>query len=296
MIEKRSLPDRIADVGIYTFLGLFALFCLFPFWIMIVASFTDDLVLRQDGYLPWARALSLEGFRWVIKGGDVRTGYMVSVFVTVVGTLCSLFVMSGLAYGMALKRLKGRNKLAFYVFFTMIFTPGLIPWFITTRNLLQLHDNIWALILPMMVQPFWVFVLRNFFSALPNELLESAYIDGANDATILLKIVLPLSTPALATVGLFMAVAYWNDWFLGVMLLDFANFRPLSVIILKMVSNIQAIQAAMKQPGVAINLAGMPSLSIRMATACITIGPIILAYPFVQRYFVRGLTLGAVKG
>lgn len=296
MIEKKSVFDRVADIGIYGVLGLFALFCLMPFWIMIVASFTDDLVLRQDGYLPWARAWSLEGYRWVIKGGDVRTGYMVSVLVTVVGTFSSLFVMSGLGYVMALKRLKGRNKIAFYVFFTMIFTPSLIPWFITVRNLLGMHDNIWALILPMMVQPFWVFVLRNFFAALPNELLESAYMDGANDATILLKIVLPLSTPALATVGLFMAVAYWNDWFLGVMLLDFANFKPLSVIILKMISNIQAIQAAMKQPGVSINLAGMPSMSIRMATACITIGPIILAYPFVQRYFVRGLTMGAVKG
>ena len=296
MIEKKSVFDRVADIGIYGLLGLFALFCLMPFWIMIVASFTDDLVLRQDGYLPWARAWSLEGYRWVIKGGDVRTGYMVSIFVTVVGTFSSLFVMSGLGYVMALKRLKGRNKIAFYVFFTMIFTPSLIPWFITVRNLLGMHDNIWALILPMMVQPFWVFVLRNFFAALPNELLESAYMDGANDATILLKIVLPLSTPALATVGLFMAVAYWNDWFLGVMLLDFANFKPLSVIILKMINNIQAIQAAMKQPGVSINLAGMPSMSIRMATACITIGPIILAYPFVQRYFVRGLTMGAVKG
>lgn len=296
MIEKKSVFDRVADIGIYGVLGLFALFCLMPFWIMIVASFTDDLVLRQDGYLPWARAWSLEGYRWVIKGGDVRTGYMVSIFVTVIGTFSSLFVMSGLGYVMALKRLKGRNKIAFYVFFTMIFTPSLIPWFITVRNLLGMYDNIWALILPMMVQPFWVFVLRNFFAALPNELLESAYMDGANDATILLKIVLPLSTPALATVGLFMAVAYWNDWFLGVMLLDFANFKPLSVIILKMINNIQAIQAAMKQPGVSINLAGMPSMSIRMATACITIGPIILAYPFVQRYFVRGLTMGAVKG
>lgn len=296
MIEKKSVFDRVADIGIYGLLGLFALFCLMPFWIMIVASFTDDLVLRQDGYLPWARAWSLEGYRWVIKGGDVRTGYMVSIFVTVIGTFSSLFVMSGLGYVMALKRLKGRNKIAFYVFFTMIFTPSLIPWFITVRNLLGMYDNIWALILPMMVQPFWVFVLRNFFAALPNELLESAYMDGANDATILLKIVLPLSTPALATVGLFMAVAYWNDWFLGVMLLDFANFKPLSVIILKMINNIQAIQAAMKQPGVSINLAGMPSMSIRMATACITIGPIILAYPFVQRYFVRGLTMGAVKG
>jgi putative aldouronate transport system permease protein len=296
MIEKKHPLDRVADVFIYGVLTLFALFCLMPFWIMIVASFTDDLVLRQDGYLPWARQFSLEAYRWVLNGGDVRTGYLVSVFVTVVGTFCSLFVMSGLGYVLAVKKTSVRNKLAFYVFFTMIFTPGLIPWFITTRNILGLHDNIWALILPMMVQPFWIFVLSNFFATLPSELFDSAYIDGANDATVLLKIVLPLSTPALATVGLFMAVAYWNDWFLGVMLLDFANFKPLSVIILKMVSNIQAIQAAMKQPGVAINLAGLPSMSIRMAMAAITIGPIILAYPFVQRYFVRGLTLGAVKG
>ena len=296
MLERRTASDRIFDGLIYAFLGLFALFCLFPFWIMIVSSFTSDLVLRQDGYLPWAREWSLEAYKWVLTGGDIRTGYLVTIFVTVVGTICSLFVMSGLAYVMSLKRLKGRNKIAFYVFFTMVFVPGLIPWFITSRNLLKMHDNIWALILPMMVQPFWIFVLRNFFSSLPNELIESAYIDGANDSTILLRIVLPLSTPALATVGLFMAVAYWNDWFLGVMLLDFANFKPLSVTILKMVNNVQAIQAAMKQPGVNINLAGLPTLSIRMATAAITIGPIILAYPFVQRYFVRGLTLGSVKG
>jgi putative aldouronate transport system permease protein len=296
MRESNRLSDRLFSFGTYSYVVFFMLFCLLPFWIMAVASFTDDLVLRQDGYLPWARAWSLEAYRWVLRGDEVRTGYMVTIFVTVVGTLCSLFVMSGLAYVMALKRLKGRNKIAFYVFFTMIFTPGLIPWFITCRNLLGLHDNIWALILPMMVQPFWVFVLRNFFAALPAEITESAYIDGASDATILFRIVLPLSKPALATVGLFMAVAYWNDWFLALMLLDFAEFKPLSVIILKMINNLQSIQAAMKYPGVSVSLNEMPTLSIRMATACITIGPIILAYPFVQRYFVRGLTLGAIKG
>ncbi len=148
----------------------------------------------------------------------------------------------------------------------------------------------------MMVQPFWIFVLRNFFAALPSEILESAYMDGASDATILFRIVLPLSKPALATVGLFIAVAYWNDWFLALMLLDFAEFAPLSLIILKMINNLQSIQDAMKYPGVSINLGDIPTLGVRMATACITIGPIILAYPFVQRYFVKGLTMGAIKG
>lgn len=296
MIERPNFGSRLFNTINYLVLGLFALFCLFPFWIMIAASFTDDMALHQNGYLPWISKFSLDAYNWVIKGGDIRTGYMVTIFVTVVGTLSALIVMSGLAYVMSLKRLKGRNKIAFYVFFTMIFVPGIVPWFLTCRKLLGMHDNIWALILPMMVQPFWVFVLRNFFATLPTEILESAYMDGASDATILFQIVLPLSTPALATVGLFTAVAYWNDWFLAVMLLDFAKITPLSVIILKMVSNVQAIQAAMKQPGVAINLAGLPTLGIRMATACITIGPIILVYPFVQRYFVKGLTLGAIKG
>jgi putative aldouronate transport system permease protein len=296
MIEKHSMGDRIFSIFLYAFLSVAALLCLFPFWIMAVASFTDDASLRIQGYLPWVSKFSLEAFKYVFAGTQIQTGYMVTLFVTVVGTLSSLFVMSMLAYMMSIKRFKGRKAVAFYVFFTMIFVPGIIPWFITCRNLLGLKDNIWALIVPMMIQPFWVFVLRNFFSTLPTEILESAYIDGASDATILFKIVLPLSTPVLATVGLFMAVAYWNDWFLGVMLLDFAPFRPLSIIILRMVNNAMAIQEAMKQPGVSMNLAALPTLAIRMATALVTIGPIIIVYPFVQRYFVKGLTLGAIKG
>lgn len=296
MVEKTSLSSRLFNVVNYTALTLFALFCLMPFWIMLVASFTDDIALRKFGYLPWPSQISAEAYRWVFKGQEVQLGYQVSVFVAIAGTIGSLIAMSGLAYVMSLKRLKLRNTIAFYIFIPMIFSPGIVPWFIVTRNVWGLKDNIWALILPMMMQPFWVFVLRNFFSALPAEIMESAYIDGASDATILYRIVLPLSKPVLATVGLFMAVAYWNDWFLGVMLLDFAPFKPLSVLILKMVNNAQAILAAMKQQGVLIRADTLPTLSIRMATAVITIGPIILVYPFVQRYFVKGLTLGAIKG
>ncbi|MCL4504870.1 MAG: carbohydrate ABC transporter permease [Chloroflexi bacterium] len=296
MIEKKSLGNIIFHTINYIFLGLFALFCILPFWIMLVASFTDDMALRQNGYLPWISQFSAAAYKWVFAGQEIQIGYEVTIFVTTVGTLGSLIAMSGLAYVMSLKRLKFRNAIAFYVFIPMIFTPGIVPWFIVTRNIWGLKDVIWALIFPMMIQSFWVFVLRNFFSALPQEIIESAYIDGASDATIFYSIILPLSKPVLATVGLFMAVAYWNDWFLGVMLLDFANFRPLSVLILKMVNNAQAILTAMKQPGVTIRADTLPTLSIRMATAVITIGPIILVYPFVQRYFVQGLTLGAIKG
>jgi ABC-type glycerol-3-phosphate transport system permease component len=296
MLVKRSWGDRIFSTANYTFLALFALFCLFPFWILIVSSLTDDLSLRINGYLPWANKWSTEAYRWVFQGQDIRVGYEVTVFITSVGTAGSILAMSGLGYVLSLKRFKRRDALAFYVFFPMVFAPGIVPWFIVCRNVLMLKDTIWALILPMMVQPFWVFVLRNFFKTIPDEIIESARIDGASDSMVLFRIVLPLSTPALATVGLFMAVAYWNDWFLGVMLLDFAPFRPLAVIIINMVNNLQAIADAMKQPGVTVHLGNLPTLSIRMATAAITIGPIILVYPFVQRYFVKGLMIGAIKG
>ncbi len=296
MLEKRSWGDRLFNTANYIFLALFAIFCLFPFWLMIVSSFTDNLSLEVHGYLPWISKWSTAAYQYVLKGNDIRVGYEVTVFVTSVGTSCSILVMSGLGYVLSLKRFKRRAALAFYVFFPMIFVPGIVPWFIVCRNVLMLKDTIWALILPMMVQPFWVFVLRNFFKTIPDEIVESARMDGASDATILFRIIIPLSMPVLASVALFMAVAYWNDWYLGVMLLDFAPFRPLAVIIFNMVNNIQDLALAMQQPGEAIQLSKLPTLSIRMATAAITIGPIILVYPFIQRYFVKGLMLGAIKG
>ena len=292
---REGFASRAFDAVNYTFLSVFALFCLFPFWILVVASFTDDIVLRMDGYLPWARKWSLDAYRWVFAGTEIQVGYRVTAFVTIVGTFLSLMIMSCLAYVMSVKRFKGRSKLAFYVYFTMIFSGGVIPWFITCR-MLGLYDNIWALIVPSLVNPWWVFVLRNFFSSLPAEIMESARIDGASEARILYSIVLPLSLPAMATVGLFTAVAYWNDWWLGVILLDFAKFRPLAVIILRMLNSVQALQKAMEQPGAVVHLENLPTYAIRMATTVVTIGPIILVYPFVQRYFIKGLTIGAIKG
>jgi ABC-type glycerol-3-phosphate transport system permease component len=297
MLDKSNVGDALFRTLNHAFLTFFALFCLMPFWIMTVASFTDDYVLRKNGYLPWAEEWSTDAYQWVLKGQDIQVGYQVTIFVTVTGTLASLILMSGLAYVMSVRKFKKRNWLAFYVYFTMIFNAGLVPWFITMRNVLGLKDNLWALIVPPLISGFWVFVLRNFFESLPQEIIESAIVDGASYAQILYRIVLPLSKPALATVALFTAVTYWNDWFLGVMLLDFADFRPLAVIILRMLRNIRAILDALNQEGVAsVPIDSIPTHSVRMATAVITIGPILLVYPFVQQYFIKGLTMGAIKG
>jgi ABC-type glycerol-3-phosphate transport system permease component len=297
LIEKATWRERLFDLLSYLFLTLFALFCIFPFWLMIVASLTDNAALRTDGYLPWPRAWSLDAYRWVLSGAQIQVAYQVTVFVTLVGTFLSVVIQSALAYTMmALRRPESRNRLAFFVYLTMIFSGGIIPWFITCR-MLGLYDNIWALIVPMLINPWWIFILRNFFRGLPVEILESARIDGASDAGIFYRIVLPLSKPALATVALFTAVAYWNDWWHGVMLLTFAPFRPQAVVILAMLNNIRALTTAVQGAGAPIQfLDTIPALSIQMATAAVTIGPIIVFYPFAQRYFIQGLTVGAVKG
>ena len=296
MIEKADWKDKIYIASAYVFVALFALMCLYPFLLMVTSSFVDDLTLRLEGYSLIHSKWTLKAYQLVFRGAEVQRAYLISILRTAIGSFGSLLVMAGLAYTMSLKRFKQRNKLAFFVYFAMIFTPSIIPWFIFTRNVLALRDNFAAIILPMMVQAYWVMVMRNFFAGLPQEILESAYVDGASDMTILFQIVLPLSLPVLATVGLFMAISYWNDWYLPLMLIDRAPIRPLPLLIIKILNNIKSIEDAVKLPGMSIPLSSIPTEAVRMATAVVVIGPIILLYPFVQRYFIKGLTLGSVKG
>jgi putative aldouronate transport system permease protein len=296
MIEKANWTDRVYVFSSYAVLALFTLLCLVPFAIMVSSSFTDDITLRIEGYTLWHSKWILDAYKFVLRGTEVQRAYVTSILRTVIGTVGSVLVMAGTAYALSLKRLKGRNTLAFYVYFTMVFSPSLIPWFIFTRNVLMLRDNFGAIILPMMVQAYWIMVMRNFFSGIPSEILESAYMDGASDLIILFKIVLPLSLPAMATVSLFMAIGYWNDWFLPLMLIDTAPIRPLPLLIIKILNNLNSLAEAVKLPGVIIPLSSIPADAVRMATAVIVIGPIILLYPFVQPFFIKGLTIGAVKG
>jgi len=297
-MRRSKLGERLFVGANYLVVLLFTVFCFLPFYLLVISSLTDQMVLQLDGYSLWPRKFSIEAYKWVLNGKPVLVGYQVSTFVTVVGTFLSVALMSGVAYALSVKKFKFRNQLSFYIYFTMIFSGGLIPWFITCR-MLGLYDNIWALIVPMLMNPWWIFILRNYFNSLPGEIMESAVIDGASDWTILTRIVLPLSMPVLATTALFVAVGYWNDWWHGVILLDFAEFRPLQVIILRIINSIRAIRQAMAMEGgssLAISSAQIPAKSIRMAIVVVTIGPIILLYPFVQRYFIKGLTVGSVKG
>ena len=285
----------ISKVLLYLATAFFALFCLLPILLTLMVSFTDEKCIQQYGYSFFPRKFSDYAYQLIFAGGSsVLRSYGITIIITVAGTLFAVMITTGAAYALANKNVKYRNGMAFYFFFTMVFTSGIVPWYMICRQL-SLTNNIWALIIPnLMFSPFNLFLVRNYMSGIPDALRESATIDGANDAVIAFRIYFPLCMPALATVGLFYGLAYWNDWWNAIMLVDNENLYPLQYLLLELQSRINMINTLQ-------NLAGssgqtVPTESIKMATSIVTIGPIVLLYPFLQRYFVKGLIIGSVKG
>ena len=293
-ITKGNVSDRILSIFIYVFISVFAILCLIPFWLVLTGSVTSEMSIVKNGYQLIPRAFSLEAYDLMFSGKRLYTSYSVTLFVTIVGTLLSLIVTSMMAYPLSNRRLRYGNAITFFVFFTMLFGGGLIPWYIVVTRILHLYDNIWALIIPYLVNPWFMFLLRNYFRSVPDSLMESARIDGATDMRILFRIVLPLSLPAIATLGLFYALQYWNDWWLSMLLIDSQNLYPLQYLLRSLVSNLMNVATSLNPQMKTMQV--VPALSVRMATVVVTIGPIIMLYPFLQRYFVKGLTIGAVKG
>jgi putative aldouronate transport system permease protein len=220
--------------------------------------------------------------------------YSVTIFITIVGTAGGLLIMSMAGYVLSRNDFKYRNVISFFIYFTTLFSGGLVPSYILMVNYLGLKDNVLAMILPGMVSAWSIFLMRNFMKSIPDSLYESAAIDGAGDFKIYLKIFMPLATPSLATIGLFLALGYWNEWYNAMLYIQSQVKFPLQFFLQKIVT--QANVQLLIQQGAVVNTSDLPSESIKMATAVMAIGPIILLYPFVQKYFVSGLTIGAVKG
>ncbi len=293
--RKRRISAGL--VFVYLFVGLFAFACLYPFLMVISGSLTSRGEAALYGFRLIPRAPTLASYKTLfVNSAAIVNGYKVTVFVTVVGTFLSLMVNSMMGYVLARKQMKFRKVLNFYVLFTMLFNGGMVPWYIVCVRYLGLQDNIWALIVPMLASPWYVFLIRNYFHSIPEELYESARIDGASDFLIFRKIYLRLATPVLATVTLFIALGYWNDWWLGLMLIERSELQPLQMLLRTIIANIQFLQTMESSPQVQQLLASIPSDAVRMALVMITTGPILFLYPFVQRYFVKGIMIGAVKG
>ena len=280
------------------FAGIFAFLCVFPFLFVVIISFTDEGVLARDGYKLIPSQWSLEAYRYVFQTGDtLLRSYGVTIFVTVVGTIVSLLFIAFYAYAISRKSFKFRNFFAFFAFFTMLFNGGLVPTYIIVTQLLGLKDTIWALILPLAVNAFYIMILRTFYStSVPDAIIESGKIDGAGEFRIFLKLVLPLSLPGLATIGLFSTLGYWNDWFNALLYIDNPNLVPLQSMLMRIETSMQFILQNSQNSSLSLEaLRSLPQDTSRMAMVVLATGPIIFAYPFFQRYFIQGLTVGAVK-
>ncbi|AIQ23935.1 MULTISPECIES: carbohydrate ABC transporter permease [unclassified Paenibacillus] len=278
-------------------IGLFSLACLFPFLMVISGSLSTEKDIMQYGYSIWPKTITFDSYRILLLGSNrIFEAYGVSTFVTVVGTILSLFLTSMGAYVMARRSFKYRNILSIFVIITMLFSGGLVPWYIVIVRYLHLKDTIWALILPSLGNAFNMFLIRNFMLSIPEDLHESAKMDGAGEFRIYSRLIMPLALPVLATVGLFVALGYWNDWFLGLMFVDKQELQPLQLLLRTLISNVDFLKNSGNAAAMQRISAQIPSESIKMALTVITIGPIIFLYPFLQRYFVKGLMVGAVKG
>lgn len=296
MTQHKKRYIGTIDIISFLIVTFFAFICLMPFLYIVSASISDENTLIMEGYRIIPRKISTQAYEIVLGGTQIWDSYKVSIFTAVMGTFLSLIFSSMIAYPLSTKRLKYGAVINFYVYFTMLFTGGLVPTYILISRYLRMTNTIWVLIIPTLIIPWNMFLLRNFYASIPASLAESAKIDGANDLVILVRIILPCSKPALATVGLFYALGYWNEWFKA-MLYNSGDKTtwPLQYLIMQIIRKAETI-TNMAAQGIDVGAASMPSSTMKMATAICTIGPIVLAYPFVQRYFTGGIMVGSVKG
>lgn len=292
---KRGRSQRIFDRCGYVIMIVLSACCLLPFLMLISGSFTEENYILQHGYGLFPGKFSVQAYRTLLqRPADILRAYGITIFVTGVGTTAGLLITSMAAYVLSRPDFRYRNKISFYFYFTTLFNGGMLSIYIFVVRYLHLKDNLLALILPYTVNVFYMLVLKSFMSSVPMAIIESARIDGAGEFKTFIQLVLPLSKAGLATVGLFLALDYWNDWYNAMLYIDSNEKYPLQYLLYNMLSAQQVLSKMAAQLG--ISASNMPSNSLKMAMAVVATGPIILVYPFVQKYFVRGITIGAVKG
>ncbi|MBD2845964.1 carbohydrate ABC transporter permease [Paenibacillus sp. IB182496] len=288
--------NRLFDVFNYVVITAVALICTLPMLLILIVSFTEEKVIQNNGYQFFPETFSFDAYNLLLFGNTpLYQSYFISIVVTVLGTAVAVVITGMAGYTISTRHLKYRNQLAVFFFITMVFNPGIVPWYLVSTGM-GLQNTIWALIIPtLLFNPFNLFLVRNYMKEIPDSLTEAARIDGANDIYIAFRIFFPLSLPVLATITLFYGIAYWNNWFNAIMLVDKANLYPLQYLLFKLNSEISMIQQMQSMMDVSTS-AVLPSESVKMATAILTIGPIVLFYPFLQKYFIKGLLIGSVKG
>lgn len=293
--------DVIAlNVIAYAFCGLVALFCLVPFLMIIAGSFSSETAIIQNGFSILPQEFSLEAYKTVFKEPSVVfRAYATTIILTISGTFLGLLLQTMTAYVLSRRDFEWRNFFSFFFYFTTLFSGGLVPYYILIRQTLNLKDSYLAMLLPLLFSVYNLLIMKSYIMAIPESLLDAAKIDGCGEVRTLFQVVLPLIKPALATVGLFIALAYWNDWYNAMLYISSEDKYPLQYFLYQKINNIEAYKKLIANSAVSsdvVNALSLPTQTLKMALTIVVTGPIVLVYPMVQKYFVQGITIGAVKG
>lgn len=284
----RGVEDRVIDTVVIIILGIIGLLILVPLMSVVSISLTPlHEVLKNGGFIIIPKSITLDAYKTLLSEDLMPRAFGVTLFITVVGTLINMILSVLMAYPLSRKQLPGRKFFTLYIVFTMLFSGGLIPTYVVVKSL-GLIDSVWAMIIPSAIWTFNVLVIKSFFENLPEELFESARIDGANEFSVLFIIVIPLSIPVMMTIGLFYMVGHWNEFWAAVLYIGDRKLHPLQVVVRAML-----LQSQNALENVEVTL---PSETLKMAAVIFASAPIIIVYPFIQKYFVKGLMLGAIKG
>lgn len=298
----KTREDKIFNVFGHIFMILLTVMAIVPIVLMVISSLTSNGAVLRNGYSFFPEEWSTYAYEWIFasNGGVVLKAYGISFFITAIGTTCSLLLTIGLAYGLSKKGLPGRGIFTFLVVFTMLFNGGLVPTYINYTNVFHIRDTIYGLLIPsLLMNAFNILLMKSYFvTGVPDEILEAAYIDGASEFQTMVKIAVPLSKPIIATIGMFAGIAYWNDWNNGyIYLVQRTDLYSIQNLLNRLMQNINALTQNASQVGnVNQGLSEIPSVTVRMAMATLGILPIVVIYPFIQKNFVKGITLGCVKG
>lgn len=296
MITNKK-KERVTAAALHTFFILLSLIFIIPLLSVVVISVTSEASIMKEGYPFWFRDIDWTAYKYILDNPNtILSAYKVTLIISIVGTLIYLLLASMAAYAISRPGFKYRSSVTFFFFFTMLFNGGLVPSYILITQGLGLKNTYWAMILPLLVNVWYLIMLKTFMADIPNEILESARIDGAGHFSIYWRFVLPLSKPALATVGLLTLLDYWNSWQPAMLYIEKKNLYPLQYLLQVMLRNIMEILKDMQNNAPTADLFNLPSESVRMAMCILAVGPMLFIFPFFQKYFTKGLTVGAVKG
>ena len=293
-MKKQNFNTQFVLILIF---AIFSFLIVAPFIILISVSLSSEKDILLYGYSLLPKSIDFSAYQYVFKNPQsILNAYKVTITFAALATSLGVLFMSLLAYPLSRKDLKGRNIISFFVYFTLLFNGGLVPTYILITQVLKLGDTIWVYILPTLISPWYVFMIRTFFSGIPNEICEAALIDGAHEYTIFFKMILPLSKPVLAAVALFVFLAKWNDWFTAMIYINNENLLSLQYLLQRIMKNIQLLLQSSSENIAVGDINKIPTETVRMAMAVIVAGPALIVFPFFQKYFVKGLTVGSVKG